>query len=96
MARRGCPCESAGLQCNELRDAFPLLLGPSTWSHAPPHQHRPQWRAPAQVWYDFARWHSAEGGSGPAAAAAVLARARQVSCFARLAWQGSDQAISRL
>ncbi|KAK9838494.1 hypothetical protein WJX81_002771 [Elliptochloris bilobata] len=36
-----------------------------------------------EVWYDFARWHSAEGGSGPAAAAAVLARARQTlpSCL---------------
>jgi len=42
-------------------------------------------RRARQVWYDFARWHSAEGGSGPAAAAAVLARGRLVGARA-LCW----------
>ena len=31
-----------------------------------------------QVWLEFARWHAAEGGSGPAAAATVLGQGRKV------------------
>ena len=33
---------------------------------------------PGQVWYGHSRWHAAEGGSGPAAAAAVLTKARNL------------------
>ena len=73
-----------GMQSSELSFTLSKVM------HALSHQQLLQWRAYAQVWYDFARWHSAEGGSGPAAAAAVLARARQVSRSAQSAWQGSD------
>ena len=35
----------------------------------------------AQVWYAYSRWHAAEGGGGPAAATAVLARATKVRAY---------------
>ena len=70
-----------GSQSSEL--SFPIPHVTLALSHS----HLLQCRAHAQVWYDFALWHSAEGGSGPAATAAVLARARQASWFSQSAWQ---------